>query len=196
MGAFTKVTQDAIENVAVQTGVILNTFSPSNPSAPEPSAIIGATTGGITATCNLTFEDFGSDIDNCPDNTKEMKRVTGCDCTLAFTFVTLTEETFKLSLGAADKSDGKVSARTDLRDTDFKEIWFVSEKVNDTIIAICLRNALSTGGFSYKTGKNSKGQLTVTLTGHVSINDPSDVPMDFYIATAPAASTLSEDYNY
>lgn len=180
--AFNQVSADAIENIQVDAGLILNSFDPENPSAPLPSAIVCATTGGITATCVPTFTDFGEDIDNCPNNTKEMKRITGWDCTLAFTALNMDEKTIMLALSAATKSGGKITPNAQVdADTDFNSIWFVSEKVNDEVVAIELKDALSTGGFNYKTQKNGKGQLTVTLTGHISINDTSVVPMNFYV---------------
>ena len=46
--------------------------------------------------------------------------------------------------------------------------------------AVQIKNALSTGGFSLKTTKNGKGQLSLTLTGHVSIESQSVMPMVFY----------------
>lgn len=189
MGAFNKVTAESLENVQINAGMILNSFSPSNPTAPTSSTIVCATTGGITATCTPTFEDFGSDIDNCPNNTKELKRITAYECTLAFTAVEMTADTIKLALGAASSISGEVQPRKDVINADFKDIWFVSERVDDKVIAIKLKNALSTGGFSYKTQKDGKGNLSVTLTGHISISNPDDVPMVFYIADASNVPT-------
>lgn len=194
---FNKVTQESIENVSVQAGILVKKFNPLAPAAPDDEDIIGATTGGYSADCKPTFEDYGADIDNVPNNMKELKNITGYDCTLGLTFVTLTEETFALSLGAVDvTSSGTkvIKPRMNLKASDFQDLWFLSETVNDKMIAICLRNALSTDGLSYKTGKNSKGQLTVTLTAHATISDPEKVPMEFYIADVPSgASVLSFD---
>jgi hypothetical protein len=48
--------------------------------------------------------------------------------------------------------------------------------------AVCLKNALSTGGFSLQTTKNGKGQVAVSLKGFASIKDIDTVPMEFYVA--------------
>ena len=99
----------------------------------------------------------------------------------------MNEDTFKLSLGAAIKSaassshPANVEPRAQVAQQDFADLWFISERVDDKIIAIQLKNALSTGGFSYKTQKNGKGQLAVTFTGHVSIAAQDAVPMMFYL---------------
>ena len=53
------------------------------------------------------------------------------------------------------------------------------------LLAACLKNALSTGGFTLKTTKNGKGQVSVELTGHVSIEAQDVMPMEFYSFTAP-----------
>lgn len=191
MGVFNQVTSQELDDIQVNAGMLLKTFNPASPAAPTASNIISATTGGITANCTPTFEDFGSDIDNCPNNTREMKRITGYDCTLSTTLLGMNVETFKLAIGAATKYSAtserpaSVEPRAQVAIQDFGDIWFVSEKVDDKIIAIQLENALSTGGFSLKTQKNGKGQLTVTFTGHVVISNPDDVPMKFYICDMP-----------
>lgn len=56
------------------------------------------------------------------------------------------------------------------------------------MVAILLKNALSTGGFSLQTTKNGKGQISCELTGHVSIKAQDDMPMEFYSTDAEAAA--------
>lgn len=191
MGVFNQVTSDELDHIQVNAGMLLSTFDPDSPAAPTSANIISATTGGIQANCTPTFEDFGADIDNCPNNTREMKRITGYDCTFGATLLDMTEDTFKLVLGAAIKHaatsahPASVEPRSQVAIQDFADLWFVSEKVNGKIIAIQLVNALSTGGFAYKTQKNGKGQLTATFTGHIAISSPDDIPMKFYICDAP-----------
>lgn len=187
MGSWSQVTSDSLDLVQVQAGMILTSFNTTTPAAPTAESVLCATTGGIQADCVPTYEDFGEDIDNCPNNTKELKRITGWDCTLSFTALDMSGEVFKSALGAAVKTAAttahpeSVEPRAQVAVQDFSDLWFVSERIDDKIIAIQLKNALSTGGFSYKTQKNGKGQLTVTFTGHVSINAQDVVPMAFYI---------------
>ena len=180
MGAFNKVTKESLDNVQINAGMLLKSFNPTTPAVPSAADIICATTGGITATCTPTFEDFGADIDNCPENTKELKKVTGWECTLAFTAVEVTADTIKLALGAAGTVGSEIQPQNELINADFTDVYFVSERVDDKIVAIHLKNGLG-GGLSYKTQKNGKGQISVTLTGHISLEDIDDVPMSFYI---------------
>lgn len=190
MGDFSKVTKESLDLVQVQAGMVLTAFDPTTPTAPTSTNVLCATTGGIQADCVPTFEDFGEDIDNCPNNTKEMKRITGWDCTFAFTALDMSGEMIKKALGAAvlvaetTAHPESVEPRAQVAVQDFADLWFVSERIDDKIIAIQLKNALSTGGFSYKTQKNGKGQVTVTFTGHISINTPDEVPMAFYVCDA------------
>ena len=88
----------------------------------------------------------------------------------------------RLALGASDidAQNGKITPRMSLEQTDFSDVWWVGDKANGGLVAVQLKNALSTEGFSLQTTKAGKGQTAVTLTGHVSINAQSVVPMVFY----------------
>jgi uncharacterized repeat protein (TIGR02543 family) len=48
------------------------------------------------------------------------------------------------------------------------------------MVAAKLHNALSTSGFSLKTTKSGKGNVSVELTGHVSLQAQDTMPMTFY----------------
>ena len=64
-------------------------------------------------------------------------------------------------------------------------LWFVGDRADGGLVAVKVRNALSTGGFVLKTTKNGKGQTSLTLTGHVSIQDQDTMPMEFYSEDPP-----------
>lgn len=182
MGRFTVIPENTFDGLQLDAGVLLNTFDPANPSEPDDEDIICATTGGINVSCVPTFSDFGEDVDNCPVNMKELKHLDSWACTMSFTALGTSPEAIKLALGCADitSASGKITPRKDLEQTDFSDIWWVGDKANGGLVAVQLKNALSTGGFVLQTTKNGKGQVTVELTGHVSINDQSTMPMVFY----------------
>lgn len=195
-GRFTVIPQSTFEEMQLDAGVLLYNFNPSSPVAPADDDIICATTGGITASCKANYSDMGEDVDNCPNNVKELKHLDGWDCTMEFTSLGTSPESIALSLGAADlestgegssaKLTGKITPRRDLSQNDFKDIWWVGDRADGGLVAIQLLNALSTEGFSLQTTKAGKGQNSVTLTGHVSVKDQDTVPMVFY-SLAPAA---------
>lgn len=184
MGKFTVIPQDTFDGLQLDAGVLLRTFNPANPVEPADADIICATTGGITVSCKPTYSDLGSDVDNVPDNMKEFMHLDSWEATMAFTSLGLSPALIRMTLGAADieVETGAIVPRKDLAQTDFSDIWWVGDKANGGMVAVQLKNALSTDGFSLKTTKNGKGQVSVTLTGHVSINAQSEMPMVFYSA--------------
>ena len=183
MGKFSKISQNTFNELQVDAGVLLKTFDVESPELVDEN-IICATTGGINPTCVPSYSDWGEDVDNVPNGMKELKHLDGWDCGLGFTALNITAETIRMALGAADidVESGKITPRMSLKDTDFADIWWVGDMSDGGLCAIKLKNALSTDGFSLQTTKNGKGQLSVVLKGHVSINAQDEVPMEFYVA--------------
>lgn len=181
MGIATKIPQNTFEGLQVDAGVLLTTFDPADPTITD-AAIICATTGGITVSCVPTYSDYGEDVDNCPNNTKELKRIDGWDCKVTTTGLGTSLDNIKLALGAADitSASSKVAPRRQLAAADFTTVWWVGDRADGGLVAVKIINALSTGGFTLKTTKNGKGQIDIELTGHVSINSQDVVPMEFY----------------
>lgn len=182
MSRFSVISQETFGEFQVDAGVLLKTFDPANPELVDAD-IICATTGGINPTCVPTYSDWGSDVDNCPNNMLELMHLDGWDTSLGFTALNTTPEIIRLSLGAADidSSNGKITPRADLKNTDFADVWWVGDRSDGGLVAIRLINALSSSGFSLQTTKNGKGQISVTLAGHVSITEQDKVPMEFYV---------------
>lgn len=186
MGKFTVIPQDTFSGLQLDAGVLLKKFTPTAPAVPADEDIICATTGGINATCVPTYSDLGEDVDNCPANMKELKHLDSWECKMSFTSLGLSANAIKLALGAADIGDTSASKqdtitpRRDLKQTDFTDLWWVGDRADGGCVAIQIKNALSTGGFSLQTTKNGKGQLSVELTGHVSIDAQDTMPMVFY----------------
>ena len=182
MGKFSKVSQEAFGEFQVDAGVLLKNFDPVAPALVD-SDIICATTGGINPTCVPSFSDWGEDIDNAPSGTMELMHLDGWETSLGFTALNTTAEVIRMALGAADvgATNGKITPRRSLKDSDFSDVWWVGDRSDGGLVAIRLINALSTSGFSLQTTKNGKGQIAVTLAGHVSINEQDVVPMEFYV---------------
>lgn len=182
MGKFTQIPQNTFEGLQLDAGMLLTTFDPATGAAPKDEDIICATTGGITLSCVPVYSDMGEDVDNCPNNMLELMKLDSWECKMAFTSLGTSPESIRLALGAADVSaeSGKITPRADLKLTDFSDVWWVGDRADGGMVAVCLKNALSTGGFSLKTTKNGKGQVSVELTGHVSLDAQDVVPMEFY----------------
>lgn len=179
MGAFTKIPSDTFEGLQLDAGILLSSFTPATPSVSD-SDIICATTGGITVSCVASYSDLGEDVDNCPNNAMEFKKLEGWDCKIRFTALGTDVDTLKLALGAADKASDRVVPRRQLQQSDFATLWWVGDRADGGFVAVKIFNALSSAGLSLKTTKNGKGQISVELTGHVSISAQNKVPMEFY----------------
>ena len=87
MGTFTAISQDTFNELQMDAGMLLKTFNPASPAAPDDADIITATTGGITVSCTPSYSDFGEDIDNVPNNMMEFKHLDGWECAMAFTSI-------------------------------------------------------------------------------------------------------------
>lgn len=182
MGKFNKIPEDTFNALQLEAGVLLRTFDPANPEEPKDEDIITATSGGVQASCTPTFSDMGEDVDNVPVNMKELKKLDSWECKLSTTALRTDAKTIRLALGCADINTEKsqIVPRMELKQTDFSDIWWVGEKANGGLVAIRLINALATSGFTLQSGKNAKGTVALELTGHVSINNQRQVPMEFY----------------
>lgn len=190
MGIFTAISSTAFQELQTDAGMLLKTFDPDNPASPADADIICATTGGINPTCVPQYSDYGEDVDNVPANMMELKHLDGWQCGIATTCLNMTASSIKLALGAADIDGNKITPRRDLELTDFEdEVWWVGDISGGGMAAIKLMNVLSSGGFSLQTTKNGKGQIAISLMGHVSLDAQNVVPMEFYVAASVSGST-------
>ena len=179
----TRISADAAEKMQVNAGLLLNTFDVENPVEPEDTAIVCETTGDFSITCVPTTEDFFADVNNAPTNTMEGKQITGWDCSLGITAISVTEDMLKLALGAADTmSDGGITARRTYKSEDFKSLYWIGDMADENkLFAVVMDNTVSTGGLSFTSTNNGKGGIALTLMPHATIKDIEKVPMAFYI---------------
>lgn len=188
MGKFTRIPEDAFKKLQLNAGVLLDSFDPTTATVAD-TAILGATSGGINFTATPTFTDMGDDIDNCPKNMKELKKLETWEVRLSGTFVTVDASAVKRLVAAADVSENTVTPRNNLTNEDFVDIWWVGDYSDNTsaesggFIAINMKNALSTGGFQIQTTDKAKGQFAFEFTGHYSIEDQDTVPFSVYVKT-------------
>ena len=191
---FTKIPSDTFQKLQINAGILTTDFTPATGTIGEAGQI-GATTGGVNFTATPTYSDFGEDIDNCPKNMKELKKLDSWEAKMSGTFVNADTAIAKRLCGAADigtTDTTKVTPRNDLKDADFADIWLVGDysdkngETNGGFIAIKLLNALSTGGFQLKTADKAKGQFAFEFTGHYSMSAQDTVPFEIYIKAGTA----------
>lgn len=185
MWTATKLSEDAASKMQVNAGLLLNTFDIKNPVEPLDEHIICETTGDYSISCVPATADFFEDVNNAPNNTKEGKRITGWDCSLGVTALSVTEEMIKLSLGASEvNEDGGITPGEQYTAEDFKSVYWIGDMIDeDKLFVVVMDDTVSTGGLSFSATDNGKGKLALTLVPHTSIATPRKVPMAFYLLT-------------
>ena len=192
---FTQIPQDTFKNLQMGAGVLLKSFSPTDGTL-AADGIVGATSGGVNFTAVPTCSDLGEDIDNCPKNMKELKRLDSWEVKMSGTFVTVTPAITGMLTGPADVEGTKVTPRNALKDSDFTDLWWVGDysDVNEDgaktgkagFIAIHMMNSLSTGGYAIQSSDKAKGQFAFEFTGHYSMGAPDTVPFEVYTVAGTA----------
>jgi hypothetical protein len=191
MAKYTKIPTTTFQQIQINAGVLLSEFTPATPTVAD-AKILGATTGGVNFTATPSYIDFGEDIDNCPKNTKELKKLDDWEIKCTGTFVTMSADLAMQLTAAADLASQKITPRRDLDLADFKDVWLVgdySDKngvTNGGFIAIHMLNTLSTGGFKIQTGDKAKGQFAFEFTAHFSMDAQDTVPFEIYVHAGTA----------
>ena len=190
---YTKIPETTFKNLQLNAGVLLSDFDPETAEVAN-EAIIGATTGGVNFTAVPAFSDYGEDIDNCPKNMLELKKLDSWDINMSGTFVTVNTDSAKSLVGAADVSGNKITPRNDVLKSDFVDLWWVGDysdengESNGGFVAIHMMNTLSTGGFAIQSNDNGKGNFAFTYTAHYSMDAQDTVPFEVYVKAGNAES--------
>lgn len=198
MAKFTQIPTDTFKKLQLGAGILTTNFDPATGEL-TASNIIGATSGGVSFEATPSFSDFGEDIDNCPKNMKELKKLDSWEAKMSGSFVTMDTNVATSVIGTATVASDdptKVVPRNSVDAKDFKDIWWVGDysDINEDgssagkagFIAIKLINALSTGGFKIQSGDKVKGTFEFEYTGHYSIEDTDIVPFELYIKVGSA----------
>jgi len=193
---FTQVATDAFQKLQLNAGVLLTSFDPSTGTL-DKTKIFAATGGGVSFEATPNYLDFGDDIDNVPNNTKELKQLDYFEAKMSGTAKTVDTAFAKALVAAADVTvaSGKVNPRSVLSQSDFQDIWWVGDYSDVTtgstagFVAIKMINALSTGGFKIQSNDGGKGDFAFEFTAHYSLNDIDVVPFEIYVKAGTAAQS-------
>lgn len=195
---FTKIPEDTFKQIQLNAGVLCETF---DPKTGEVTGLVGATTGGVSFATNPSYTDFGEDIDNCPKQTKELKKLDSMTPNMSGNFVTATAASIASVAGAADVDPDDpthIIPRVDILDKDFKDLWWVGDysdensEENGGFIAIHMMNVLNTDGFQITSTDKGKGQFAFNYAAHFSIKNQTKVPFELYVKAGGEDSTSSE----
>lgn len=200
MAKFTQIPTDTFKKLQLNAGIFTTEFDPKTGEL-NASNIIGATSGGVSFEATPSFSDFGEDIDNCPKNTKELKKLDSWDAKMSGSLVTMDTNAAVSVIGTAAVASNdptRVVPRNSVDAKDFKNLWWVGDYSDVNVdgssagkagfIAIKLINALSTGGFKIQSGDKAKGTFEFEYTGHYSIENVDIVPFEIYIKAGSAGA--------
>lgn len=199
---YTQVDSNVLKQIQFNAGVLCSQF---DIFTGEITGIIGATSGGISASIIPATTDYGEDIDNVKKNTYELKRIDSWEAKISGTFVAASKAAIKKLLASVTETTEtptssvtsptystvqKLSPNdqfvTSSGSSDFGTVWWVGDYSDDNnstsgkFIAIKLENALNTAGFTLKTADKAKGQFSFEFLAHYSLNSDS-IPFAVYI---------------
>lgn len=180
MGAYERIPENTFQTLQMNAGILCNEFDPTTGIFAD---IIGATNGGISIEATPEYKDFGEDVDNCPKNMLELKKIESWECKISGTYINASAQMIRDLLGSAIVSaDGyHIQLKNELSPEDFKDIWFVGDYGESGYLAIKLSKAINTKGLSFKSEKDDKGKFEFEYTGHYSVSNQEIVPLEIYI---------------
>lgn len=192
MGKFTLIPENAFQTMQMGAGVLVRDFKPDNATI-SAADIIGATTGGFKFSAVPSFTDMGEDVDNCPKNMAELKRLDGWEIRMTGNFVSADINAVAGLMAAADVSGTTVTPRQNLTADDFEDLWWVGDYsdantgTNAGYIAVHMKRVLNVGGFQIQTSDRGKGQFAFDYLAHYSISEQDVVPVEVYVKAGTAA---------
>ena len=117
---YTKIPETAFQNLQLNAGVLLSAFNPESATvANQPINREKTNSANLTAT--PTFSDHGKNIDNCPKNMMELKKLDSWEISMSGTYVTVDANAVKSLVGAADVSSNKITPSSGVLLTDFAD---------------------------------------------------------------------------
>lgn len=167
------VTQQTFKNLQLGEGAFLKTKYAGTLS---PEMILSATRGGATITIAPRYRTRV--IDGVPENTKEAKAVDSVAVNASFVALEVTPELLKKALEVADLSGNTITARHNVKDEDFADLYWIGEISDGRKAQITFKNAFNENGLSLKTAQNNEGELSMNFSGNYSVADLDTPPVE------------------
>ncbi len=184
---YNQLKSSAINDIQLGAGILVSEFDPTTGTVDDDDILL-VTSGGFSFTDTPEYTDFGEDIDNCPKNTKELKRITSREIKLSGTALNFDDEALKMYMNITSSTSvtkGKKYIPSDtLSQSAFHDIWLLAEKSDGGAVAIKLMNTLNTSGFALQTTDAEKGTSAFELTAHYTMTDKDTVPYEVYILSS------------
>lgn len=188
---YTKVNPESYKQIPYDAGILVDDFDPETGTI-TATDILWLTTGSNTFNATRELTDMGAELNNVPEGTKQLQKAKPWQAELSGTAVSVSADDVVALLSSADKSTvatsgNKITPRNELLEADFVGKWLIcnySDKTGETkggFFAIHIKDALSTGGFSFTTNKEANSQIAYAYKAFYDVNNIDEVPFDIYV---------------
>lgn len=184
--AFAKLPVEAGRKLGVNAGVLMTAFDVARGVARRED-ILGATVGPVRFSAAPRFNDFGRTLENCPDGVREMLRPGGWTVKLSGTLLTSDTASTRRLLALADVDGSAVHPRAGIDiAADFGTLWLVFDYgcvggARPGHYAVCLRNAVSTGGLRLLLEGGRRARWPFEFTACAGVGEIDRPPFDVYV---------------
>lgn len=179
---------------ALYKNFVVGTDTPSTATA----KLIGATQGGLEFKATPSIRNI--QIDGILGKVADLDVIDSWETSLAGSFIEINSEVIRRSLAAAsvDSSDSDydvITGNTEFSSDDYlTNITYIGTlSGSNKPVIIQVKNAIDTGGLSFKTEDGKEGTVDVTFEGRYAISDEGEPPFAIYWPKVPAEveNTLS-----
>lgn len=109
---YTEIPQYAFANIQHDAGVLLTGYDITSPTTITEDMIVTATNGGFNIQISDEFTDYGEEVDNCPPDMMELKRLTKRTVSISTNAYEYKTPVLGLALAAADISGDPIYIKT------------------------------------------------------------------------------------
>lgn len=199
MGRPTGYSASTKKNLLLGAGALYKNFEVGTDTPSTATAkLIGATQGGLEFKATPSIRNI--QIDGILGKVADLDVIDSWETSLAGSFIEINSEVIRRSLAAAsvDSSDSDydvITGNTEFSSDDYlTNITYIGTlSGSNKPVIIQVKNAIDTGGLSFKTEDGKEGTVDVTFEGRYAISDEGEPPFAIYWPKVPAEveNTLS-----
>lgn len=202
MARYTKMNPATFKHMVFDAGIVLDKddFDPKT-GVIDITKIRWATKGGNEFTATRELRDRGTDIDNCPENSKQLQQAQPWQAQVTGTAVTVTvKDVCELLAADIDPDDEThIIPRNNITVSDFNGKWIIANyselngEKKGGYMAILLNDTLSSEGFSVKLSKNGDAEFPYTLKAFYDLEDIDKVPFEIWLKSGEQEPENNEE---
>ena len=176
---YTKLTKSQLDEMQFDVGVLVRSFNLSDPAI-NAEDVLCATSGGISLSIVPEYTDISGSVYMMASGTKELLYLDGWTVEAEFTTITESADMLTFALGAVDTTNG-IKPRDELKATDFGDVWWIGNRLDNGLVAVRFINALSDNGITLTAEHRQSGKIDVHIMAHGTLEDDANaVPVEIY----------------